>query len=267
MSKVEIFRSEQFGEIRTVEISNTGWLVGKDVAEKLGYKDTVNALKDHVEEEDKLTWQIATSGQKRNMTVINESGLYSLVLSSKLPGAKAFKKWVTSEVLPSIRKDGLYATAQTIDSILSNPDFAIKLLKKYKEEQQRKQALQEKVEEDKPKVLFADSVTSSNTTILIGDLAKIMKQNGVDIGQKRLFEWLRNNGYLMKSGTSRNMPTQKAADMGLFFVKESSVTNSDGSIRITKTTKVTGKGQIYFVNKFQGALSNRDLLNHTIYKS
>ena len=267
LSKVEIFRSEQFGEIRTVEISNTGWLVGKDVAEKLGYKDTVNALKDHVEEEDKLTWQIATSGQKRNMTVINESGLYSLVLSSKLPGAKAFKKWVTSEVLPSIRKDGLYATAQTIDSILSNPDFAIKLLKKYKEEQQRKQALQEKVEEDKPKVLFADSVTSSNTTILIGDLAKIMKQNGVDIGQKRLFEWLRNNGYLMKSGTSRNMPTQKAADMGLFFVKESSVTNSDGSIRITKTTKVTGKGQIYFVNKFQGALSNRDLLNHTIYKS
>ncbi|MDP4193343.1 MAG: phage antirepressor KilAC domain-containing protein [Bacteroidota bacterium] len=251
MSNIQVFKNEQFGEVRAIDIDGIGWLVGKDVAERLGYKDTVNALKDHVDEEDKLIWQIATSGQKRNMTVINESGLYSLVLSSKLPSAKAFKKWVTSEVLPGIRKHGLYATANTIENMLSNPDFAILLLQKYKEEQQQKEALQNKVEKDKPKAVFADSVTASNTTILIGDLAKIMKQNGIDIGQKRLFEWLRNNGFLIKGGTSRNMPTHKAADMGIFFVKESSVTNPDGSIRITKTTKVTGKGQLYFVNKFQ----------------
>jgi anti-repressor protein len=251
MSNIQVFTSEQFGEMRVLEINGTGWLVGKDVADKLGYKDTGSALKDHVEEEDKLTRQITVSGQGRNMIVINESGLYSLVLGSKLPAAKAFKKWVSTEVLPSIRKYGLYATEYTVDSMLSNPDFAIQLLQKYKEEQAQKQALQQKAEEDKPKVLFADSVTASNTTILIGDLAKILKQNGVDIGQKRLFEWLRNNGYLIKSGTSRNIPTQKAADMELFFVKESSITNPDGSVRVTKTTKVTGKGQVYFVSKFQ----------------
>ena len=256
MSNIEIFRNEQFGEVRVAVINDVGWLVGKDVAEALGYKDTVNALKDHVDEEDKLIWQIATSGQKRNMTVINESGLYSLVLSSKLPSAKVFKRWVTSDVLPSIRKHGLYATANTVENMLSNPDFAIQLLQKYKEERQEKEALLKKTLENEPKVLFADSVSASNTTILVGDLAKLMKQNGVDIGQKRLFEWLRNNGYLIKSGISRNMPTQKAADMGLFFVKETTITNPDGSIRVTKTTKVTGKGQIYFINKFQtGMLS------------
>jgi anti-repressor protein len=256
MSNIEIFRNEQFGEVRVALINDVGWLVGKDVAEALGYKDTVNALKDHVDEEDKLIWQIATSGQKRNMIVINESGLYSLVLSSKLPSAKVFKRWVTSDVLPSIRKHGLYATANTVENMLSNPDFAIQLLQKYKEERQEKDALLKKTLEDKPKVLFADSVSASNTTILVGDLAKIMRQNGVDIGQNRLFEWLRNNDYLIKSGTSRNMPTQKAADIGLFFVKETTITNPDGSIRVTKTTKVTGKGQIYFINKFQtGMLS------------
>lgn len=251
MSNIQIFKNEQFGQVRAAEIDGTGWLVGKDVAEKLGYKDTVNALKDHVDDEDKLTWQIATSGQKRNMIVINESGLYSLVLGSKLPSAKAFKKWVTAEVLPGIRKYGLYASSDTVESMLSNPDFAIQLLQKYKEEQQQKQTLQQKVERDKPKVSFADKVTGSNTTILIGDLAKIINQTGVDIGQRRLFEWLRNNGYLIKTGSSRNMPTQKAAGMGLFFVKETTVTNPDGSVRVTRTTKVTGKGQIYFINKFQ----------------
>lgn len=249
MGNIEIFRNEQFGEIRAVEIDGAGWLVGKDVAETLGYKDTADAIKAHVEEEDKLTRQITASGQRRNMILINESGLYSLVLSSKLPSAKAFKRWITADVLPSIRKHGLYATSNTVENMLSNPDFTIQLLQKYKEEQQLKEILKHKVEQDKPKVIFAESVTASNRTILIGDLAKIMKQNGIDMGQKRLFEWLRSNGYLIKSGTSRNMPTQKAANMGIFFVKETSVTNPDGSIRVTRTTKVTGKGQIYFINK------------------
>lgn len=259
MGSIEIFRNEQFGEVRAVQIDGVGWLVGKDVAEKLGYKDTVNALKDHVEEEDKLTWQIATSGQNRNMTVINESGFYSLVLSSKLPSAKAFKRWITSEVLVSIRRYGLYATENTVENMLANPDYAIQLLKKYKEERRKKEALKQKILLDKPKVLFADSVTASTSTILVGDLAKIMKQSGVDIGPKRLFEWLRNNGYLMKSGTSRNMPTQKAADMGLFHVKETTINNPDGSVRITKTTKVTGKGQIYFVSKLKTGLDSGEL--------
>lgn len=254
MSSVEVFRNEQFGEVRVVEINGTYWLVGKDIASVLGYQNGSRDINRHVDEEDRTEVMLHDGIQNRGMTVINVSGLYSLVLSSKLPSAKLFRRWVTSEVLPSINKHGLYATANTVDSMLSNPDFAIKLLQKYKDEQQQKKILQKKVEEDKPKVLFADSVTASNTTILVGDLAKIIKQNGVDIGQKRLFEWLRNNGYLIKSGTSRNMPTQKAADMGLFFVKETSITNPDGSVRITKTTKVTGKGQIYFINKFQGGL-------------
>jgi prophage antirepressor-like protein len=139
---MEIFRNEQFGEVRAIEINGTGWLVGKDVAEKLGYKDTADAIKVHVEEEDKLTGQITVSGQRRNMILINESGLYSLVLSSKLPSAKTFKRWVTLNVLPSIRKYGLYATASTVENMLSNPDFAIQLLQKYKEEQQQKQTLE-----------------------------------------------------------------------------------------------------------------------------
>ena len=251
MSNIQIFKNEQFGQVRATEIDGTGWLVGKDTAERLGYVNTRDALLRHVDEDDRAEVVIHDGSQNRKMTVINESGLYSLVLSSKLPSAKAFKKWVTSEVLPSIRKHGLYATADTVESMLSNPDFAIQLLQKYKEEQQQKQTLQKKVEKDKQKVSFADKVTVSHTTILIGDLAKIINQTGVDIGQKRLFEWLRNNGYLIKTGSSRNMPTQKAAGMGLFFVKETTVTNPDGSVRVTRTTKVTGKGQIYFINKFQ----------------
>lgn len=255
MSNIIIFRNEQFGEVRVVEINGVGWLVGKDAAESLGYINSRDALSRHVDDDDKADVVIHDGSQNRNMTVINESGLYSLVLSSKLSGARVFKKWVTNDVLPSIRKHGLYATAHTVENMLSNPDLAIQLLQKYKEEQQQKLVLQQKVEEDKPKVVFADSVTAADTTILIGDLAKIIKQNGVDIGQKRLFEWLRNNEYLMKGGSSKNMPTQKAADMGLFYVKETLITNPDGSVRITKTTKVTGKGQIYFINKFHTGMN------------
>jgi anti-repressor protein len=254
MNNVEIFRNEQFGEVRGIEIDGTGWLVGKDAAEVLGYANTRDALFRHVDEDDKAYVVIHDGSQNRKMTVINESGLYSLVLSSKMSGAKAFKKWLTADVLPAIKRHGLYATADTVENMLSNPDFAIQLLQKYKKERQEKERLQKKVEEDKPKVIFADNVTASNTTILIGDLAKLMKQTGIDIGQKRLFDWLRNNGYLMKSGTSRNMPTQKAADMGLFFVRETSITKPDGSVRISKTTKVTGKGQVYFINRFQDGL-------------
>ena len=200
-----------------------------------------------MEEEDKGVAKCDTPGGKQDMTVINESGLYALVFGSKLESAKRFKHWVTSEVLPAIRKHGVYA----VDELLENPDIAIKAFTALKEEREKNKLLQADNERMKPKAIFADAVATSHTSILIGDLAKLLKQSGVETGQKRLFNWMRENGYLIKrKGSDWNMPTQKAMEMGLFEVKESTVNNPDGSVRINKTTKVTGKGQQYFINKF-----------------
>ena len=249
MNEIKVFDNPEFGKVRTMEINGEPYFVGKDVAEILGYTKARNAIASHVDSEDKKDAPIQGDlGGTQEMTVINESGLYSLILSSKLPKAKEFKRWVTSEVLPSIRKHGAYA----VDELLNDPEFAIKTFTALKEERLRSKRLSEQIEADKPKVIFADSVSAAKSSILIGDLAKILKQNGVNIGQNRLFEWFRQNGFLIKSGSSKNMPTQKAAEMGLFEVKVSTVNNPDGSIRETKTTKVTGKGQVYFVNKFLG---------------
>ena len=248
MNEIKVFDNPEFGKVRTMEINGEPYFVGREVAMILGYKNPLDALTKHVEEEDKGVANCDTLGGAQKMTVINESGLYSLILSSKLPKAKEFKRWVTSEVLPSIRKHGAYA----VDELLNDPEFAIKTFTALKEERERSKRLSEQIEADKPKVIFADSVSAAKSSILIGDLAKILKQNGVNIGQNRLFEWFRQNGFLIKSGSSKNMPTQKAAEMGLFEVKVSTVNNPDGSIRETKTTKVTGKGQVYFVNKFLG---------------
>ncbi len=250
MNEIQIFKNDSFGAVRTVEVNGTPYFVGKDVAEILGYANTPKAIKDHVDDEDKLTERIVMSGQGRDVTIINESGLYSLILSSKLPKAKEFKHWVTSEILPAIRKHGAYMTENTLEKALTSPDFLIQLATQLKEEQAQRKALEERVEADRPKVLFADAVETSQTSILVGDLAKLIKQNGVDIGQKRLFAWMRDNGYLIKSGSSTNMPTQRSMDMKLFEVKERSISNPDGSVRVTKTTKVTGKGQTYFINIF-----------------
>ena len=248
MNEIKIFDNPEFGKVRTIEIDGEPYFVGKDVAEILGYSNTRDALTKHVDIEDKNTVAICDGKGNPNQTVINESGLYSLILSSKLPKAKEFKRWVTSEVLPSIRKHGAYA----VDELLNDPEFAIKTFTALKEERERSKRLSEQIEADKPKVIFADSVSAAKSSILVGDLAKLLKQNGINIGQNRLFEWLRQKGYLIKGGSSKNMPTQKAAEMGLFEVKVSTVNNPDGSIRETKTTKVTGKGQVYFVNKFLG---------------
>ena len=250
MNEIQIFKNDSFGAVRTVEVEGTPYFVGKDVAEILGYADPQKAMKMHIDDEDKLTRQIVVSGQNRNVTIINESGLYSLILSSKLPKAKEFKHWVTSEILPTIRKHGAYMTEKTLEQALTSPDFLIQLATQLKEEQAQRKALEQRVEADRPKVLFAEAVETSQTSILVGDLAKLIKQNGVDIGQKRLFAWLRENGYLIKSGNSTNMPTQRSMDMKLFEVKERSISNPDGSVRVTKTTKVTGKGQTYFINIF-----------------
>ena len=257
MNDLQVFKNAEFGEIRTVTIDDEPWFVGKDVAKILDYSNTRKALADHVEEDDKMDGVTIRDSIGRNQkpVFINESGLYSLILSSKLPTAKKFKHWVTSEVLPSIRKHGMYA----VDELINNPDMAIKAFTALKEEREKNKHLLEDVTRMKPKEVFADAVKTSHTSILVGDLAKILKQNGIETGPKRLFEWLRNNGYLIKrNGTDRNMPTQKAMEMGLFEVKESIVNNPDGSVRITKTTKVTGKGQLYFINKFLDERSNSD---------
>jgi anti-repressor protein len=250
MNDIKVFQNTQFGSVRTVTQGGEPWFVGKDVAERLGYRDTADALKKHVDGDDKLTRRFADSGQSREMYIINESGLYSLVLSSKLPEAKAFKRWITHEVIPAIRKHGAYATPEMVEKMLGDPDVMIRTLTALKEEREKNAALTAQAEADKPKVLFAESVSAAQTSILIGELAKLIKQNGVDVGQTRLFQWLRDNGYLMKSGASYNLPTQKSVEMGLLEIKETAINNPDGSVRLTRTPKVTGKVQVYFVNKF-----------------
>ena len=184
------------------------------------------------------------------MSFITEGDVYRLTFGSKLSSAEKFTDWVADEILPTIRKHGAYMTENTLEKALTSPDFLIQLATQLKEEQAQRKALEQRVEADRPKVLFAEAVETSQTSILVGDLAKLIKQNGVDIGQKRLFAWLRENGYLIKSGNSTNMPTQRSMDMKLFEVKERSISNPDGSVRVTKTTKVTGKGQTYFINIF-----------------
>jgi anti-repressor protein len=242
MNEIQLFNFENH-EVRSLLLNNEPWFVGKDVAEVLGYERADNAIRNHIDKEDKLMHQISASGQNRNMTIINESGLYSLVLSSKLPSAKKFKRWVTSEVLPALRKTGQYQVKE-----LSGSELMAKALI----EAQNVLAAKDKViEEMKPKVVFADAVATSHTSILVGELAKILKQNGIEMGQKRLFAWLREKGYLIKrQGTDYNMPTQKAMDLGLFEIKEGSYVNGSGVNITTKTPKVTGKGQQYFINKF-----------------
>ena len=250
-NKLEVFTNAEFGSVRTLTIDNEPYFVGKDVAEILGYSNKRDALAKHVDAEDKGVAKCDTLGGIQELTVINESGLYSLILSSKLPNAKKFKHWVTGEVLPSIRKHGAYMTDSTLEQALTSPDFLIKLATELKTEKEKRQALEVQAEENKPKVLFADAVSVSNTSILVGDLAKIIKQNGVNIGANRLFAWLRDNGYLIKrKGNDYNMPTQYSMELQLFEVKETVITHSDGHTSISKTPKVTGKGQQYFVNKF-----------------
>lgn len=251
MNSLRVFTNDQFGSIRTLEIDGEPWFVGKDVADVLGYADTNKAVAMHVDEEDKrLNDKTSSSFGQRGATLINESGLYSLVLSSKLPTAKQFKRWVTSEVLPAIRKYGGYLTPDKIEEVLTDPDTIIQLATNLKAERQKRLEAEKQIEADKPKVLFAEAVSTSNSSILIGELAKILRQNGIDVGQNRLFQWLRENGYLIKSGSSKNMPTQRSMDQGLFEIKETTITNPNGSVRITKTTKVSGKGQQYFINLF-----------------
>lgn len=239
----------QGSELRTVVLGNEPWFVAKDVCDILNHSNSRVAIS-RLDEDEKGVSKVYTPGGYQNMSVVNEFGLYSLVLTSNLPEAKQFKRWITHEVIPDIRKHGAYMTSETIEKVLTDPDTLIKLATTLKEEKQKRLLAEQTLEKQKPKVLFANAVETSNSSVLVGELAKIMKQNGVNIGQNRLFEWLRDNGYLIKSGESKNLPTQRSMEQGLFEIKKRTINNPDGSVRVTSTPKVTGKGQIYFVDKF-----------------
>lgn len=251
MNELQIFNSPEFGDIRTVEIDGKPYFVANDVAKSLGYKIPADAVTAHCK--GSVKHRYLTEGGEQEVKVIPEGDVYRLISRSKLPSAEKFERWVFDEVIPSIRKNGGYILGQ---ETLSDEELMAKAIlvaqKKIAERDKIIEKQRLKIEADKPKTIFADAVSTSHTSILIGDLAKLICQNGVQTGQKRLFQWMRENGYLMKSGASYNMPMQRYIEQGLFEVKESSVQNPDGSVRVTRTTKVTGKGQLYFINKFLG---------------
>ena len=245
-SNLQLFAFEG-SQVRALEIKNEPWFVGKDLTNILGYTNGPKAIKDHVDEEDKLSERIVMSGQHRQAFLVNESGLYSLILSSKMPNAKKFKHWVTSEVLPAIRKHGAYMTDEKAFDVVNNKDGLASLLQQAADQLRQKDI---QIEEMKPKAMLADAITASETSILVGEMAKILKKNGINTGQNRFFKWLRENGYLIKrKGTDYNMPTQKSMNLKLFEIKERTVVDGN-STRIVKTPKVTGNGQQYFTNLF-----------------
>lgn len=247
MNNLQVF-SYEGKEVRTIQKGGEPWWVLKDVCEVLGLSNpTIVAARLDADEVTKFD----LGGLSGESNIVNESGLYNVILRSNKPEARKFKRWVTHEVLPTIRKHGAYITSDKLEEIMNDPDAWIKVLTALKEERQAKECLQLQAEVDRPKVVFADAVSVSDGTILIGELAKILKGNGIEIGQNRLFERLRQDGFLIKrKGTDYNAPTQKAMELGLFKVKETAITHSDGHVTISKTTKVTGKGQQYFVNYF-----------------
>lgn len=261
MSSIQLFNFKG-NPVRTVLVNGEPYFVGKDVAQVLGYKDLNRAVNQHVDEYDRKSMSLKASGDSyaslwenkndfSNKTVISESGVYSLIMDSYLPEAHEFKHWVTSEVLPSIRKHGAYMTPKTVEDALLNPDTIINLAQQIKSERAGRKIAEAKVTEMQPKALFADAVATSKHSILIGDLAKLIKQNGIDIGANRLFQWMRDHGYLIRRrGSDYNSPTQKSMNLGIFEIKETTISHADGHITVNKTPKVTGKGQQYFVNRF-----------------
>ncbi|MDU2574753.1 MAG: phage antirepressor KilAC domain-containing protein [Finegoldia magna] len=250
MNELQIFKNNEFGEIRTKMISNEPYFMLSDVCRVLEIKNSRDA-KSRLNEYGVGTTDIIDSlGRIQKADFINESNLYKLVFQSRKPQAEKFSDWVTSEVLPTIRKHGAYMTSEVIEKTLSDPDYLIRLATNLKEEKAKRALAEAQIERNKPKVLFADSCEVAENSILIGEFAKRLKQNGYDIGQNKLFEWLRQHDYLCKSGERKNLPTQYSMERGLFEVKTRIVSNPNGSVRTTSTTKVTGKGQIYFTNKF-----------------
>lgn len=253
MNEIQIFNNPDFGTVRTLEDNNKVLFCGVDIAKALGYSNPSKALNDHCKGDLTNRYPIVDGlGRSQDAIFISESDLYRLVFGSKLPSAEKFTDWVTSEVLPSIRKHGAYMTPETLQAAILNPDTMIQLCQQLKTEQDKNKALSEENAKLAPKGLFADAVSVSDRCILVSELAKLLKQNGIETGQNRLYEQLRADGFLVKDRkrSDFNMPTQKAMELGLFKVRESTRVHSDGHTTIDKTTKVTGKGQIYLINYY-----------------
>lgn len=262
MNELQIFNNNQFGEIRTTIKDGEPWFVAADVCRALEIANNRDALT-RLEQDEKGVALTDTPGGTQEVTIVNEPGLYALVLGSRKPEAKAFKRWVTHEVIPSIRKHGMYATPTTIEQMIADPANAIKVFSALKQEQERRKELEATVEHNAPKVLFAEAVQASQDSCLVGQLAKMIRQNGKPIGANRMFTWLRDNGWLCKKGENWNMPTQKAMEAGYFEIKETVIANPDGSTKITRTPKVTGKGQIYFINWFLRGENENSCICHS----
>lgn len=250
INAAQTYEHEQFGKIRVIEKEGNPWFIAKDICLALGLRNVTQAIQKLDEDEVTSSKVIDSLGREQTANAISESGMYSLVLVSRKPEAKAFKRWVTHEVLLSIRKHGGYLTPEKVKETLTDPDTIIRLATNLKNERAERQRLEAENRNLTSKALFADAVAASDGTMLVGELAKLLASNGIHIGQNRLFAWLRGNGYLMKDGSWRNMPTQRSMDMGLFVVKETAITHADGHVTLSRTPKVTGKGQRYFVGRF-----------------
>lgn len=248
MNEIEIFKNERFGEVRVAGTSDNPLFCLADVCKILGLR--VDAVQSRLTDDPIRIGVTDSIGREQQMNFVNEKNLYKVIMRSDKPQAEPFQDWVCGEVLPSIRKHGAYMTNNTLEKALTSPDFLIQLATNLKEEQQKRIKAEQKIQSDAPKVLFADAVSTSRRSCLIAELAKILQQNGIKIGQNRLFEWLRKNGYLCQKGQYYNQPSQKSMELGLFEIKQTTINKPDGSVLVSTTTKVTGKGQIYFVDKF-----------------
>lgn len=251
MNELKVFNNKDFGQIRVIEKDGQLWFVGKDICDCLELTDVSKSIS-RLDDDEKGANLIPTPGGQQYMLCVNEYGLYNLVLSSRKREAKQFKRWITHEVIPSIRKHGAYMTPERIEEVLSNPDTIIRLATDLKAEREKRLQAERQIEQDKPMIIFAKALEISDKSILVGEMAKLLARNGIDdMGQNRFFKWLRDSGYLHKSGEQYNLPTQYSTELGLIEVKTTTINNPDGSVRVTKTPKVTTKGQIYFVNKFK----------------
>lgn len=259
MKGIEIFKNDRFGEVRVAGTSENPLFCLADVCRVLEIKN-VSDCKSRLDQRGVVLTDTPTYNQHgaeviQQLVFINEKNLYKVIMRSDKPQAEPFQDWVCGEVLPSIRKHGAYMTNDTLEKALTSPDFLIQLATNLKEEQQKRIEAEQKIRSDAPKVLFADAVSTSRRSCLIAELAKILQQNGIKIGQNRLFDWLRKNGYLCQKGQYYNQPSQKSMELGLFEIKQTTINKPDGSVLVSTTTKVTGKGQIYFVDKFLNAQS------------
>lgn len=251
MNDMKIFENSEFGAVRVVDVNGEPWFVARDVASALGYVDTTQAIRMHCEKAKDFRG-VEMTATATPMKIIPEEDVYALIFGSHLESAKQFRRWICDEVLPAIRKHGGYLTPAKLEEALTDPDTIIRLATNLKAEREKRQALETQAAADRPKVVFAESIEVAKTSILVGEMAKLIKQaTGCDMGQNRFFEWLRANGYLHKGGSARNMPTQRCIDAGWMEIKEGTRIGSSGECHITRTPKVTGKGQIYFVNLFR----------------